>query len=190
MITYGNLDSTKLFQSFCPSSQSYGFSSSQVQMWGLDHKEGWMLKNWCFWIVVLESPLDCKEIKPVNPKGTLPWIFIGRTVAETPILRSPDVKCGLIGKRLMLGKIEGNSRLLDGITDSMDMISKLWEIMENKGAWHVAVHGATKSQTRVSKWTTITRAVTTDQIGMRMNLQFKKQKEKLIKQGEQNLREF
>ena len=126
-----------------PCNQSYVFSSSQVHMWGLDHKEGWMLKNWCFWIVVLESPLGCKEIKPVNPKGTLSWIFIGRTVAETPILRQPDVKCGLIGKRLMLGKTEGNSRLLDNITDSMDMnLSKLWEIMENRGALHVAVHGS------------------------------------------------
>ena len=65
-----------------PCNQSYVFSSSQVHMWGLDHKEGWMLKNWCFWIVVLESPLGCKEIKPVNPKGTLSWIFIGRIDVE------------------------------------------------------------------------------------------------------------
>ena len=67
-------------------SQSYGFSSSHVQMWELDHKEGWMLKNWCTWIVVLEktleSPLDCNKIKPVNPKGNQPWIFTGRTYAE------------------------------------------------------------------------------------------------------------
>ena len=64
-----------------PSSQSYDFSSSYVGVWGLDHKEGWTLKNWCFWTVVLEktleSPLDCKEIKPVNPKGDQPWVFIG-----------------------------------------------------------------------------------------------------------------
>ena len=79
-----------------PWNQSYVFSSSQVQMWGLDHKESWMLTNWWFWMVVLESPLGCKEIKPVNPKGNLPWIYIGRTVAETLILRPPDVKCGLI----------------------------------------------------------------------------------------------
>ena len=69
-----------------PSSQSYGFSSSHVWMWELDHEEGWALKNWCFWTVVLEktleSPLDCKEIKAVNPKGNQPWIFIGRTDAE------------------------------------------------------------------------------------------------------------
>ena len=66
--------------------QSYGFSSSHVQMWELDHKEGWVLKNWCFQIVVLEknlsSPLDFKEIKPIHPKGNQPWIFIGRTDAE------------------------------------------------------------------------------------------------------------
>ena len=73
-------------------------------MWELDHKEDWTLKNWCFWIVVLgkilESPLDCKEIKPVNPKGNQPWIFIGRTDAETeaPILWLPDAKSQLIGK--------------------------------------------------------------------------------------------
>ena len=68
------------------SSQSYGFSSNHVQMWELDHKEGWVQKNWCFQTVVLEktleSPLDSKEIKPVNPKGNQPWIFIGRTDAE------------------------------------------------------------------------------------------------------------
>ena len=72
-----------------PSSQSYGFSSSQVWMWELDYKESWALKNWCFWTVVLEktleSPLDCKEIQPVHPKGNQPWIFIGRTDAEAEI---------------------------------------------------------------------------------------------------------
>ena len=66
--------------------QSYGFSSSHVWMWKLDYKESWALKNWCFWTVVLEktleSPLDCKEIKPVNPKGNQPWIFIGRTMLK------------------------------------------------------------------------------------------------------------
>ena len=75
-----------------PSSQSYGFSSSHVWMWELDYKENWALKNWCFWTVLLEktleSPLDCKEVKPVNPKGNQSWIFIGRTDAEaaTPVL--------------------------------------------------------------------------------------------------------
>ena len=79
-------------------SQSYGFSSSHVRMWELDHKEGWMPKNWCFQIVVLEktlkSPSDCKEIEPVNPKENKPWIFIGRTDAKTeaPVLWPPDLK--------------------------------------------------------------------------------------------------
>ena len=78
------------------------FSSSHVWMWELDHKEGWVPKNWCFWTVVLEktleSPLDCKEIKPVHPKGNQSWIFIGRTDSEAPILWPPDVKSWLTGK--------------------------------------------------------------------------------------------
>ena len=100
------------FVNKCPSSQSYGFSSSHVWMWELDYKEGWMLKNWCFWTVVLEktleSPLDCKEIQPVHPKGNPPWIFIGRTdveaEAETPIVRPFDVKSWLIWKDPDAGK--------------------------------------------------------------------------------------
>ena len=86
------------------SSQGYGFSNSHVWMWELDHKEGWALKNWCFWTVVLEkileSPLDCKEIQPVNPKGNQSWIFIGRTdaEAEAPILWPSDGKRWLIVK--------------------------------------------------------------------------------------------
>ena len=81
-----------------PSSQSYGFPSSHVWIWELDHKEDWALKNWCFHTLVVEkipeSPLDSKEIKPVNSKGNKPWIFIGRADAEfeTPILWPPDVK--------------------------------------------------------------------------------------------------
>ena len=84
-----------------PHSQSYGLSSSHVEMWELDHKEGWVPKNWYFQIVMLEkSPLDSKKIKPVNPKGNQPWIFIGRThvEAEAPVLWPPDVKSQLIGK--------------------------------------------------------------------------------------------
>ena len=86
-----------------PSSQGYGFSSSHVWMWELDYKESWA-QNWCFWTVVLEktleSPLDCKEIQPVNPKRDQSWVFIGRNdvEAETPILRSPDAKSWLIWK--------------------------------------------------------------------------------------------
>ena len=86
------------------SSQGYGFSSSHVWMWELDYKESWVPKNWCFWTVVLkktlESPLDCKEIQPVNPKWNQSSIFIGRTdvEAKTPILWPPDAKNWLIGK--------------------------------------------------------------------------------------------
>ena len=126
------------------SSKSNGISSSHVWMWELDYKESWAPKNWCFWTVVLkktlESPLDCKEIQPVHPKGDQSWVFIGRT----------DVECSLEGvmlklklqyfghqmrradsleKTLMLGKIEGRRRrgqqrmrLLNGITNSVDMI--------------------------------------------------------------------
>ena len=85
------------------SSQGYGFSSSHVWMWEADHKQSWALKNWCFWTVVLEktleSPLDCKEIQPVHPKGTQSWILLGRTdvEAEAPVLWLPDVNW-LIGK--------------------------------------------------------------------------------------------
>ena len=93
-----------------PSSQSYGFSSSQVWMWELDYKEGWALKNRCFWTVVLEktleSPLDCKELKQLNPKGNQSWIFIGRTNAEAqaPVLWLPDAKGWLIRKDPDAGK--------------------------------------------------------------------------------------
>ena len=92
-----------------PSSQGYGFSSSHVWIWELDCKESWVLKNWCFWTVVLEktlgSPLDCK-IKPVHPKGNQSWLFIGRidAEAETPVLWPPDAKNWLIGKDLDAGK--------------------------------------------------------------------------------------
>ena len=87
-------------------SQSYGFSSSPGWLWELDHKKSWAPKNWCFQIVMLEktlgSPLDCKEIQPVHPKGYQPWIFIGRTdaeaEAESSILWPPDMKSQLIGK--------------------------------------------------------------------------------------------
>ena len=90
-------------------SQSYGFSSSHLWIWELDHEESWVPKNWCFWTVVLkilDSPLDSKEIKPVNPKGNQPWIFIGRTNAEAEalILWPPDAKSWLIGKDPDAGK--------------------------------------------------------------------------------------
>ena len=108
-------------------SQSYGFSSCHVRMWELDHKESWVPKNWCIQTVVLEktleSPLDCKEIKPVSPKGNQLWIFIGRTdaEAEAPILWPPDANSWLIGKGPDAGKDrrqeEKGMTWLDGITN-------------------------------------------------------------------------
>jgi len=94
--------------------QSYGFPSSHVWMWELDHKEGWALKNWRFWIVVLERTLECpldrKKIKPVNPKGKQLWIFIGRTDARAPILWPPDAKSQLVGKDTDAGKDCGQEK--------------------------------------------------------------------------------
>ena len=123
------------FADKCPYSQSYGSSSSHVQMWELNHKEDQEPKNWCCRIVVLkkilESPLNCKEIQPVIPKGNLPWIFIRKTDAQAPIFWPPGAKSWLIGRPLMLRKIKDNRgqlriRWLDSITDPMDMnLSKL-----------------------------------------------------------------
>ena len=100
-----------------PSSQGYGFSSGHVWMWELDCEESWAPKNWCFWTVVLEktleSPLDCKEIQPVHPKGDQSWVFIGRTdvEVETPILWPPDAKSWLIWKEPDAGKEWGQEEL-------------------------------------------------------------------------------
>ena len=148
-------------------SQGYGFSSVHVWMWELDCEESWVLKNWCFWAVVLEktleSPLDCKEIQPVHPKGDQSWAFFGRTdaKAETPVLWPPHAKIDSLEKTLMLRGIGGRRRRgwqrmrwLDGITDLMVMsLSELRELVMHREAWHAVIHVVAKSWTRLSDWT-------------------------------------
>ena len=126
----------------------------------MDHKEGWAPKDWCFWTVelekTLESHLDCKENKPVHPKGNQLWILIGRTnaEAEAPVLRPPDAKSRLTRKDPDSGKDwrqeeKGTTEdEINSITDSMDIImSKLQEIVKDREAWQAMVHGVAKSWT-------------------------------------------
>ena len=137
-------------------------------MWELDHKEGWALKNWCVWTVVLkktlESPLDC-NIKPVTPKGNH-----SKYSLEGLMLKLKLQSCGLLmwrtdsfEKILILGKIEDRrrkgwqrTRWLGGITSSMDMsLSKLQGMVKDREAWHAAIHGVTKSWTQLNTWITM-----------------------------------
>ena len=139
----------------------------------VDHKEGWALKNWCFWNVVLEktleSPLDCMEIKSVNPKGNQSWMFIGRTdaEAETPILWPSDAKDWLIGKDPDVGK---DWRQEEKRTSEDEMVwwhcwlegdmslRKLQELVMDREAWHAAVQEVAKSWIQLSDWTELNKA--------------------------------
>ena len=150
-----------------PSSQSYGFSSSHVWIWKLDYKENWVPKNWCLWTVVLEktleSPLDCKEIQPVHPKGNQSWIFIGRTdvEAETPIFWPPDQKNWLLGKDPDAGKDwrwEEKGMTEDEIVGwHHGLYGHEFEyaprVGDGREAWCAVVHGVARSWTWLSDWT-------------------------------------
>ena len=136
-------------------------------MWELDSEESWAPRNWCFSTVVLEktfeSPLNCKEIQPVHPKGDQPWMFIGRTdvEAETPILGHLMRRVDSLEKTLMLGGIGARRRRgwqrmrrQDGITDLMDMtLCRLQELVVDREAWRAAIHGVAKSRTQLIIWT-------------------------------------
>ena len=134
----------------------------------MDHKEGWVPKNWCFWIMVLEkileSPLDCKEIKPANPKGINPEYSLEGLMLKLKLQYFGHLmwRAESLEKILMVGKIEGRRergqqrmRWLDGIINSIDMsLSKPWGIVKDREAWCAAVHGVVKTQTWLRDWRT------------------------------------
>ena len=137
-----------------PSSQSYGFSSSHVWMWEVDHKEGWVSKNRCFWTVELENtvenPLDCKEIKPVNPKGNQSWIFIGRTDVLRPKLQYFGHlmwRADSLEKTLMLGKFEGRGEGDDRGPNSWlaSLTQWIWVWASSRRWWRTGKPGVLQS---------------------------------------------
>ena len=131
-------------------------------MWELDCEESWALKNWCLWTVVLEktleSPLDCKEIQPVHPKGDQSWVFNGRTdvEAETSIIWPPDVKRWLIWKDPDAGKDWRQEEKAKTEDEMVEWHHQLNEHGFGWTAWHASVHGVTKIWTQLSDWTELT----------------------------------
>ena len=154
-----------------PYSQSYGFSSSHVRIWEMEHKEGWVVKNWFLWTMVLEktleSPLDSKEIQPENLKEINPEEYsLDRLMLKMKLQYFGQLmpRADSLEKTLMLEKIgdrmrggQQSTRWSDGITDSMDMsLSKLRDIVKDRGTWNPAIYGVLKSQTQLRDWTTTT----------------------------------